>query len=153
MVLRCLIFQTRFSVCAYVSAPPHAPRYFLFLVIKILVLCYETKNKHNNSNNRTHYYSLTHRYETWNLSGCWICTCASYGDRKVTAGIQWEQGLVNKFCGNISKWHLHQDKLWTFTYSPGLVIWEVFDTVFLEGSNFVSSQKLENMPKSLRKAI
>lgn len=54
MVLRCLIFQTRFSVCAYVSAPPRAPRYFLFLVIKILVLYYETKNKHNNSNNRIH---------------------------------------------------------------------------------------------------
>ena len=122
-----------------------------------MVLYYQINSKQNNSNNKTACIICWHiiiRPETWvdgRIAPEPAIAFLLIGVGKVTAGIELKQGLVNKFCENIPKWRLHQDKLWTFTYSAGLEIWELFETIFLEDFNFASSPEFKNMLTSLKK--
>lgn len=153
-------------VCSYsvkcVSHTPilahiHKVLLWSFLIIKILVLYYQTNSNQNNSQQQDSMrYLLAHHYKTWNLSQWGIVPEPAMAFllievRKMTAGIQLKQGLANKFCETISKWHLKQDKLWTFAYSSGLEIWEVFETIFLEDFNFASSPGIQEYAEESQK--
>lgn len=153
-------------VCSYsVKCVSHTPMLahihkvllWSFLIIKILVLYYQTNSNQNDSNNKTVCVICWHiiiRHETWVNGGIAPEPAMAFllmGVRKMTAGIQLKQGLANKFCETISKWHLKQDKLWTFTYSSGLEIWEVFESIFLEDFNFASSPGIQEYAEESQK--
>lgn len=76
----------------------YAPRYFLLLIIKsVFFLIIRPKISRVTPTTGRMYYSLTHCYKTWNMSGCWICTWASYGlpTNRGQKSDNWKLVLVN----------------------------------------------------------